>query len=253
MVAARIAWFGATAAFVTMIALAGSADAAPVKYRFTTDAAAFGGPTGPAIPFPSPSLFDGGTSGTFVYDSEAPFVLTLADGASLYSGAIPSSVSGITTTLSDLSGAVAGFSFSDSGGQGIVGNDSFLPSGSSTKVDFFQLAFDPPLSSPAPRNLAGFTVGEFILINFRMFWIEGQTTPGLVPDFLSDQDLPAALPSFTGRVAFDFIQTGNPAATSFVFFDGLRVVPAAVTEPATLALLGAALASLGLSRRRKRH
>jgi hypothetical protein len=221
--------------------------AAPVQYSFSTGATAFGGPSTPGGPSPSVSLFDGGASGSFTYDSAALFVQTTADG-SLYRGFTPSSVTGSPTSLSGLSGSVAGRAFSDVSGATLVGNDSFLPFGASTRVDIFQLLFDPSLSSTSVHNFTGFNIDGFSLIGVRMFWIEGQN---LISDFLSTPDLLPAPPSFSGRLAFDFIQTGTPAATSFVFFDGLQLRQAAIPEPATLALFGIGLAGLGFSRRKR--
>lgn len=236
----------AVAAAFAIVATCGSLYAAPVTYSFTTDTVAFGGPSAPGILFPSPSLFTGGTSGTFVYDSEA-LLATTSGGTSIYRGFTPSSVTGFATSLSSLSGSVGSFfTYSDVSGSTQVGNDTF---GSPPPVDIVQLLFDPGPTSTAPRNFSSsFAMAGLTLIGVRMFWIEGQAVPDLIPDFLSNQNLLAAPPSFPGRIAFDFIETGNPAATSFIFFDNLRVVSvAAAPEPGVLALLALGLAGLGLA------
>jgi hypothetical protein len=229
------------------------AEAAPVTYRFSTDAAAFGGPSTGGGPAPSLSLFAGGVSGTFVYDSAAPRAATNPDGSFTYRGFTPSSETGVATSLSNLSATVAGQAISDVSGATMVGNDTF----GSPPGDIFQFLFDPGLTGTARRNYSGVNVEGFTNFAIRMFWIEGQSTaPGFtIPDFLSNQNLLATPPSFTGRLSLDFIQTGNPAATSFMLFDGLTVQPVigAIPEPETYALMLAGLGLLGFVARRKRR
>jgi len=228
--------------------------AAPVEYSFSTGAMAFGGPLTVGGPFVSPSLFNGGASGSFIYDSEALFAQTNSDGSFIYRGSSPASDTGFVTSLSDLSGRVAGRTFSDVSGFTLVGNDTQTLPGLSTNVDIFQLIFDPALTSASAHNFTGFEIDGFTLYRARMFWIETQATPGVIPDFLSDQSLLAAPPSFAGRMGLDFYQTGNASALSVVFFDNLQVSAAVapIPEPETYAMLLAGLAMLGFATRRRR-
>lgn len=232
----------------------GAAQAAPTTYSFSTGTAAFGGPAGP-YPFLSPSLFDGGANGSFVYDSEALVAQANPDGSLTYRGFTPASETGFVTSVSSLSGSVAGRSFSDVSGITSVGNDNFTQAGPGLPPgDMLQFVFDPGIVGTAPRNFSGFEVDGFTLFRVRMFWAEGQSVPGTITDFLSDQSLPATLPGFAGRMALDFYQTGNPGATGFVFFDDLRVTPAIapIPEPETYAMLLAGLGMMAFLARRRR-
>jgi len=205
-----------------------SANAVPISYHFVTDNSPFGDP-GLSLIFSGLSV-----SGSFIYDSDTPATGTVPGGP----------VAGSTIYLgstSDLDGSVGAFSFSDPIGRAIVGDDRFLGSN-----DFFQLSADPLINSGAPPGafgLIGFEVAGFTLVNVRMNWIEGQLG---ISDFLSDQNLPGVLPSFQGRLAFDFTPTQDPGVLSSVFFNGLRVEQ--VPEPGTLALLVVGLLGLGFSR-----
>ena len=244
----------ALAAGVAAQIILGAAQAAPVTYSFSTGTAAFGGPFG-AFPFLSPSIFDGGASGSFVYDADALLVQVNPDGTSSYRGQTPASETGFVTSLSNLSGSVAGRSFSDASGSTLVGNDNFVQAGPGLPPgDILQFIFDPELTSSARRNFSGFEVDGFTLYRVRMFWAEGQSVPGLISDFLSDQNLPAVLPGFAGRMALDFHQTGNPATQGVVFFDDLRVATAVapIPEPETYAMLLAGLGMMAFLARRRR-
>jgi hypothetical protein len=101
------------------------------------------------------------------------------------------------------------------------------------------------------RNITGFTAAGWVLQNVRMFWIEGQSVPELIPDLFTNQDLPMALPTIHGRLAFDFVQPNDPTETRrFVFFDELTVT--AVPEPQTYVMLLAGLGLLGFEMKRRR-
>jgi hypothetical protein len=236
--------------------LAGAALAAPVTYSFSTGALNTGYFCG-GIPLCSPhpwSSFSSGAivQGSFVYDASVPQTVTGGDGSAIYGGN-PSSFSALT-------GTVDGYSFSDLRGFTQVGNEKFALTDFSasppvtTMVDFLGLTAEPGLASPNPHNISGFDVGGYTLVNVRMFWFEGGYMPELVPDLTDNQALPAALPSFHGRLALDFVPTGNTNLSyvpASVFFDGLTVTP--VPEPETYAMLLAGLGMLGFVARRRRQ
>jgi hypothetical protein len=220
------------AAALILQTAAGVADAAPVTYSFSTGANPFGSPGIAELFFGS-----GPVSGTFEYDPLSPFTNSTPTGASVYG--IQSISPQFPSSFANLSGTVAGFSFSDARGTTLVGNENLAPG-----LDILQL------NTQSTTPTVGFSIGGYTLQNVRMFWIEGQQTPGTVPDFLADQSLPGVLPGFQGRLAFDFVPTGG-GAQSFVFYDGLTVTP--VPEPETYAMLMAGLGLLAFTARRRRQ
>lgn len=251
-------------AAATVLMLIGTASAAPVTYSFSTGPSTFGGGT-TAGPF-MPSLFAGsGASGTFTFDSESPFVGLNPAGAAVYGGSTP--VIGIAPSFSALSGFVRSTAgnqnFFDTNGPTVVANDNFAGFGFSN-ADAFILQADSALF----RNLVGFELDGFRLMNVFMLWIEGMgaTTdpffPGFtsanggpqIPDFLTSQDLLGAPPSFAGRLWFDFVKADDPSLTTFAFFNQLQVSPmTSVPEPQTYSLLLTGLGLFGLAMLRKKH
>ncbi len=214
--------------------------AAPVTYSFSTGA----NPSG--LGLFSSSAF---VSGMFDYDAMVPATGTVPGGATLYG--IQNIAPAFPSSFANLAGSVAGFSFSDARGTTVVGNETFALTDFSnnppttTNVDFFQL------NTQSQTPTVGFSLGGYTLRNVRMFWIEGQQVPELVPEFLSNQSLPGVLPGFQGRLALDFSSTDNPSGPqSFVFFDGLTVTP--VPEPETYAMLLAGLGLLGFAAQRRK-
>lgn len=199
-----------------------AAQSAPIAYSFSTAAAS------PGNPILAP-LFDGlSVNGTFDYDSATPATLIVPGGV----------VAGATfyaASLANLSGLVGAYAFSDAVGGTVVGDDKFQ--GFMPATDFMQLSFQ--------IDGTGFDISGFTLSAVRMFWIEGQLG---ITDYLSGQSLPGLLPGFQGRLALDFTSADGNAS---VFFDGLRVAPVRVPEPATLSLLILGLLAVG-ARRPKR-
>lgn len=220
-------WAAIATSSVSMSALA-----APVVYNFNTGTA-FAGSAAVL------SQLGGGAisvSGSFVYDAASPFTANSQDlgfepGRALYTGAV-----------SQISGTVNGHDFVDSGvGTVAVGNEAVAPG------DWFSLNADPSPrvgenTTPAEyaRSLVGFTVGGYTLNNVRLYWVEGYSG---APDFLSNNDLLPAPPSFNGVLALDFVLASDPTNTAnvpyysrTVYFGGLTAQAAAVPEPGALAL-----------------
>ena len=237
------------ALFLVVLASAAGAAAAPIRYDFTT------GPlNATATPPPLRSLLTGPVTGSLVYDAAIPLTTTFVNPPTGF-GPTPSSAYG--GALLSIEGEVDGRTFSDaSGDAAIVSNDAFtLPAFlSPVPVDLFLLVSDPfAFGTGAPRSLDGFTVGDLVLVNVRMFWLEAGV-PG-TPDFLTSQDLPTEPPAIPGRLAFDFVTSaqfaaGTPATVQTLFFDGVNVTRAQVPAPFGLPIV--AVAALLLARRRLR-
>lgn len=166
---------------------------APVTYDYTTDPLEFL-PGCPACNFVGQPV-----SGSFIYDPETPLTPSPPNGFFVYLGGI-----------SDWSGTVDSFSFSDDLGLAVVG-DNAVPGGRDL------LRFTPGLF------LNGFVVDGFTLVDVRMLWLEG--LPG-VPDFLMGDSLPAELPDLPGRLFLDFENPSFPGRLFSVNFPNLRVTRA---------------------------
>jgi hypothetical protein len=166
---------------------------APVTYEYTTD------PLGFLSGCPACNFVGQPVSGRFIYDPETPLTSLPPSGFFIYLGGI-----------SDWSGTVDSFSFSDDLGLAVVG-DNVVTDGRDL------LMFTPGLF------LNGFVVDGFTLVNVRMQWLEG--LPG-VPDFLMGDSLPAELPDIPGRLLLDFENPSYPGTLFSVNFPNLRVMRA---------------------------
>lgn len=190
-----------------------------VPYVFLTGTGPYGSP-GPVGEF-EPSAF---VSGRFRYDPSQPPRGTLANGATRYDATFLAS-----------SGSVQGAFFEDPRGYTAVGNSLSALGG----YDFLMLSADP---SPGigTHDINGFSIGEWTLVNVRLFWIGSMPGAG---DFLDSDAMPEVLPTFAGRLALDFVKTDAPSSPFIsVFFDGMTVQ--AVPEPASTALIGAGLLAM---------
>jgi hypothetical protein len=196
-----------------------------------------------------------GTSltGTFLYDPAVARTSTTTSGSLGTRGA--NYVGSFTFLSAHIIGGTlppADRSITDPRGQTVVGDEAFLSCSTCLFQDFLQLQAEPGNgSNPSLLNIdSTFTLGDYEVFNFRMFWLQGQAVPDVIPDFLTSNNLPNPLPSINGRLGIDFVNSSDPFGTQHImFYDNLRV--AAVPEPAILALFGAGLAGFGFSRRRR--
>jgi hypothetical protein len=227
-----------------------SALAAPVSYSFSTGTSSVGS-------FEILNLLGSSAAltGTFKYDASVSATRSaLSRGygsATIYDG-----------SFYDLQGSVGGFSFFDQCGFTLAGNDMPDYPGRPAGQDWLTLnarsgpaLWESAIDMSIPGELGGLVVGEFTLVNVRMFWFEGINGLG---DFLDSNNLPIQLPDLRGRVALDFVRTDDPTNlanlpfySNTVFFDGFSVQASPIPEPATYTLLLAGLGILSIARRRK--
>lgn len=239
---------------VLLSAATTSAIAAPTTYTFSTTASAY---SSNANILSQLGAFN--VHGSFQYDAAGDYfgnsgALGFSPGYSVYGAPV-----GGIQSYSNLNGVIGTHSFSDPRGSVTVANNNPYYYGN----DYLQLSADTGIKPNTntyptnyPRQLAGFTVGQYTLIDVRLFWSTGIAG---VTDFLSNSQLPNALPGLTGRLALDFVRTDDPHNTAnvpfysnSVFFDGLTVHAAPVPEPETYAMLLAGLGLMGaVTRRRK--
>ena len=196
-----------------------------------------------------------GTSltGSFLYDPAIPRTGITTGGSLGTRGA--AYVGSFTSLSANIVGGTlppADRSITDPRGQTVVGDEAFIGCGTCQIEDYLQLQAEPGNgSNPSLLNIhSTFTLGDYEVFNFRMFWLQGQAVPDVIPDFLTSNNLPNPLPSINGRLGIDFVNSSDPFGTQHImFYDNLLV--AAVPEPAILALIGAGLTGFGFSRRRR--
>lgn len=243
--------------FAALMSLTAPSMAAPVQYTFTA---------GPVFSGPSElaSLLSGlAISGSFTYNAATPVYgqsgdLGFEPGYTVYatSGSLIQSFYGI-------SGSIGTHTFSDIVGSTNIRNGytGGMPTPSTLDVISLNAEVTPKVGANTPpieyaRQLNGFTVGDYTLNNVRLFW--GSGMPGTPFNFLNDSSLPGELPTFQGRIAFDFVRTDDPTNTAnvpyytnTVIFSGLTVQAAAVPEAGTTAMMVVGLGVLGLASRRR--
>jgi hypothetical protein len=176
-------------------------------------------------------------TGSFVYENDLSRIPEI-DAGTFYDGA-----------LTDLTGTVAGNSFSDPFGTAFVGDD---PSG-----DAVLLFADTPFfadTSLSIINLSGFQIVNgsttFELVNVILFWGAGTSS-----DFLSDESLPTSLPpvgAANNGLLLAFRDTVNQDNEHTVTASILTVTPIRVVPiPAAVWLFGSGLGLLGWLRRKQ--
>lgn len=223
------------AALAASVILSASAVAAPITYSFITGPQAFATGNGVGI------LPTGLTaSGTFTYDSAAPYIQPGNNGAGrVYAGAI-----------TNFSINIGSFSASDTFGYGFAANDlyyvrqadgTFLPQAR----DLLEFYAGPTGGVWNSNDLYGREVARI-----RFYWNEGYVN---TPDFMNDELLPGELPSgLYAGLSFDLGPSlgGNnqPPFSGVIGLSNFRVTR--VPEPQTLALLMVGMLALAFVRRR---
>jgi hypothetical protein len=247
------AWFlrPLLASMLGLVGGAGVASAAPVEYTFSTGAAL-------TELNPIGELAGSSVSGSFTYDSASPQTGTTLPtdnpanaaiyGAFLSGGVVNNgSFYALSATVSGGNLGATVFNLSDPRGSVTVSNG-----GLSGGQDLLGPSADP-FGAPGVHNLQGaFDIGQYTLVNLRIFWTDFSLGSG----FLDDQNLPATLPSGPARLALDFRFTGTGLGipVAFEFYDNVRVAQVtSVPEPQTYALLLAGLGLIGFVGRRKRR
>jgi hypothetical protein len=231
----------------SLLALSPSAQAAYVPYTFTASGAVTGNAELIGL---MGSLAT--ASGQFVYNSAAP---VLGQGADLGYDPTVTLFAGTNSSnlpFASLAGLVAGKAFSDVYGTMAVGNS--YQGGAS---DVLSISSDPSpkvgqnaVPTDVARQLKGFTLGDYTLNNVRLIWSG---------NIVSANVLPSQLPSFAGRIQFDFVRTADPLNTANVPYPNMSVsiaglsVQAAVPEPSSWALSALGLTALaGMARASRR-
>jgi hypothetical protein len=221
---------------IAALVLASSARAVPIQYEFeaTLDQLAFSTfdsvPT--AIVDALLPLRGQALTGSFYYDSEAPFLLTTPTGTR-YNNAVSSLVANFAG--SDMIGPPA----TPTAGVALVSD------GSQDVLSLGALVTGAPLVGYALRNLT-------------IAWVEGVPQFDPIPDFLTGTSLPAELPTylqpqFNLSFLIPELSTINPIINfnaSFGAYQG-TVRRVQVAEPSVLTLVLGGLLAGGLLRRRR--
>lgn len=191
-------------------------------------------------------------SGHFLYNPDAPLLagsgaLGFTPGYAIYTGTELSNLA-----FFGLQGQVAGLGFAAKVGSVAVGDNVVAPPTGTFDALAFNADTSPkvganttPPASEYPRDLIGFTLGDYTLSNVRLVWTANSTALG---SFALPGQPPASGSSFSGRLALDFVLTSDPtnaAGTDYfthtVFITGLKATPTPLTanvpEPDTLALV----------------
>lgn len=198
--------------------------AVPVTYQFTS------APIDDFVNEIIEPLRFGVVSGTFDYDNSVP--LTASDvifpGANLYLGA-----------MSNLSGEINGYNFSQDSGEIVVGNDSI--GGRDIMLTLWDSSF-----------FNGFTVDNYTATSFGFSWVED--VPIGSPAFLDSSDLLDVLP--TNRLAQLTIGFVNNVTGGNVSLDSVYVTLEQVSvdadEPGIWMLLGIGLIAINAASARRR-
>jgi len=238
--------FAAGLSLASLLAMSTSAQAAYVPYTFTASGAVTGNAELIGL---MGSLAT--ASGQFVYNSAAP---VLGQGGDLGYEPTVTIFAGTNSSnlpFASLAGLVAGKAFSDLYGTVAVGNS--YQGGTS---DVLSISSDPSpkvgqnaVPTDVARQLKGFTLGDYTLNNVRLIWSG---------NIVSANVLPSQLPSFAGRIQFDFVRTADPLNTANVPYPNLSVsiaglsVQAAVPEPSSGALSAVGLVALACAARASR-
>lgn len=245
-----------TSLCTALLALAAPSIAAPVQYTFSTGEVLGGRPE-------LTSLLSGLTvSGAFTYDAATPFFAQSGDLGFEPGYAIYATSGNVIQSFYGISGSVGSHQFSDIVGSTSIrnGNNGAVPTGNQFDVVALDAEPTPKVGantqpSDYQRNLNGFTLGDYTLTNIRLYWYGGLASPF---NILADSSLPATLPGFEGRLAFDFYRTNDPTNTAnipyssnTVTFSGLKVQVAAVPEADTSLMMVVGLGVLGLAARRR--
>lgn len=245
--------------FAALMSLMAPSMAAPVQYTFTAGPV-FSGSSDLA------TLLNGlAISGAFSYDAATPLYGQSGDLGFEPGYAVYATSGSLIQSFYGFSGSIGGHQFSDIVGSTSIRNgyNGGFPTNATLDIVSLNAEVTPKVGanttpSDYERQLNGFTVGDYTLHNVRLFWATG--VAGTPVNFLNDSSLPGQLPTFQGRIAFDFVRTNDPTNTAnlpyysnTVIFSGLVAQAAAVPEAGTTVMVVVGLGVLGLVSRRRQQ